>query len=529
AMLSARLGPGNPVADHYVYAICGDGDLMEGVSAEAASFAGHNRLGRLVVLYDDNGITIDGKTTISFSGEDVTRRFEGYGWQVQAVDGRDREGIDRALGAARAERDRPSLIRVRTTIGYGAPKKAGTSAVHGAALGEEELLAAKRNLGWPESPRFLVPEDVRAFFARLAQERRAEADARRGQERAWRARSPEGARLLDAHASRALPPDLRARLLEGADGADSTRKLGSFLIQKAAALVPALAGGSADLNESNLTELKGAGSVEPGRFGGRNVHFGVREHAMGSIANGMAYDGLHLPFAATFLVFADYMRPPVRLAALSGIQVIYVWTHDSILLGEDGPTHQPVEHLTALRAIPNLHLVRPADGLETALAWAHALERRGGPTGLVLTRQKLPRVARAGFDPEAAARGGYLVQEAPGATLTVMATGSELPLAQAALEILARKGVAARLVSVPCLACLEAQPEEYREALLPRSHRLCAVEAGRGTEWWRWVGRDGLVVGVERFGASAPEKALAEAYGLTPAAVATKIERWLAV
>jgi transketolase len=310
---------------------------------------------------------------------------------------------------------------------------------------------------------------------------------------------------------------------------DSTRKLSSAVIQRAAALVPALAGGSADLAESNLTDIKGGGSVAAGSYAARNIHFGIREHAMGAIANGLAYDGFFLPFAATFLIFSDYMRPAVRLAALSRLAVTFVFTHDSIFLGEDGPTHQPVEHLSALRAIPNLHLVRPADGPETALAWTHALTRRDGPTALVLTRQKLAKVVRpGGFDPDLAARGGYVVREAKGATVTVVASGSELSLCQAALGLLAQKGLEARLVSMPCLTCFEAQPEEYREEVLPRSHQIAAVEAARGIEWWRWVGRDGLVVGIDRFGASAPEKALAEAYGLTPAKVADKIERWLA-
>jgi transketolase len=287
-------------------------------------------------------------------------------------------------------------------------------------------------------------------------------------------------------------------------------------------------GGSADLAESNLTDIKGGGAVAAGNYNARNIHFGIREHAMGAIANGLAYEGFFLPFAATFLVFSDYMRPAVRLAALSRLQVTYVWTHDSIFLGEDGPTHQPVEHLTALRAIPNLHVVRPADGPETALAWSHALARREGPTALVLTRQKLSRIARpGGFDPDRAARGGYVVREAKGATVTVAASGSEVALAQAALELLSQKGIEARLVSMPCLACFEAQPEDYREEVLPRSHRIAAVEAASGLEWWRWVGRDGLVVGIDGFGASAPEKALAEAYGLTPAKVAERIERWL--
>jgi transketolase len=527
ALLSARLGPGNPLADHHVYAICGDGDLMEGVSAEAASFAGHHRLGRLVYLYDDNGITIDGKTSITFSGEDVSRRFEAYGWHVQSVDGRDHEGISRALDAAKAELTRPSLIRVRTTIGFGAPKKAGTSGVHGAALGEEELAATRRNLRWPDGPRFLVPEDVRAFWREVQAERRAAREAWDAGEARWRAAQPEAAKLLDAHVRREVPGDLRARLLEGADGGDATRKLSSAVLQKAAALVPSLVGGSADLAESNLTDIKGGGTFGPAQPAGRNIPYGVREHAMGAIANGLAYDGLFIPFSGTFLVFSDYMRPPVRLAALSRLQAIYVWTHDSIFLGEDGPTHQPVEQLTALRAIPNLHVVRPADGLETAAAWAHALERRDGPTALVLTRHKVAKIARpASFDAALLARGGYVVEEAPGATLTVVATGSEVATVQAALPLLASRGLAARLVSIPCLECFEAQPAAYREAVLPPTHRIAVVEAARGLEWWRHAGRDGLVIGIDRFGASAPEKALAEAFGLTPARIAERIERW---
>ena len=526
AMLSARLGPGNPVEDHFVYAIVSDGDLMEGVAAEAASFAGHNRLGRLIYLYDDNEVTIDGRTSIAFTGEDVTKRFEGYGWHVQTVDGRDHDGIDRAISAAKQD-PRPSLVRVRTTIGYGAPKKQGTSGVHGAPLGEEELKAAKENLGWPLEPRFLVPDDVQAFWQETVAAKQADAARRREAERAWRAENADDAAILDAHLQRTLPADLRQKLLDGLDVADSTRKLSNVVIQKAAALVPALVGGSADLAESNLTDIKGGGAVAPCAYNARNIHYGIREHAMGAIANGMAYEQLFVPFCATFLQFADYMRPPIRLAALSKLQTIFVYTHDSIFLGEDGPTHQPIEHLTALRAIPELHVVRPGDGLETALGWAHALERKDGPTALILSRQKLAKIARpTGFDAAAVAKGGYVVQDAPGATLTVIATGSELATAQAALELLAKQGIAARLVSIPCLACFEAQPASYRDTVVPRSHRVAVVEAARGLEWWRYAGRDGLVVGIDRFGASAPEKALAEEYGLTPAKVAEKIAAW---
>ncbi|HSN90653.1 MAG TPA: transketolase [Anaeromyxobacteraceae bacterium] len=529
AMLAAKLGPGSPLAEPYVYAVVSDGDLMEGVAAEAASFAGHNRLGRLVYLYDDNEITIDGRTSIAFTGENVSERFEGYGWHVQSVDGRDHAGIDRAIAAARAELGKPSLVRVRTTIGFGSPGKAGKSSVHGAPLGEDELKATKRNLGWPEDARFLVPEDVRAFFGALSTERAEGARAAKAKEKAWRAANPEKAALLDAHVERWVPEKLEERLLEGAAGADATRKLSHAAIQKAAPLVPALVGGSADLAESNLTDIKGAGSFSPENPAGRNVHYGIREHAMGAIMNGLAYDGLFIPFGGTFLQFADYMRPSVRLAALSKLQAVYVWTHDSIFLGEDGPTHQPVEHLTALRAIPELHVVRPCDGEEVAVAWAHALQRRDGPTALVLTRQKLAAVKRdGGFDAAAVRRGGYVVSAPKDAGFTVVATGSEVPLAQAALELLAKKGLPGRLVSVPCRECFEAQGADVRDAVVPPALPVAVVEASRGLEWWKLAGRSGLVIGIDRFGASAPEKALAEAYGFTPGQVAGRIERWLA-
>jgi transketolase len=293
--------------------------------------------------------------------------------------------------------------------------------------------------------------------------------------------------------------------------------------------VPALVGGSADLAESNLTDIKGAGGVAAGSYAARNVHYGIREHAMGSLANGLAYDGAHIPFVGTFFVFSDYMKPPVRIAALAGLQTIYVWTHDSIFLGEDGPTHQPIEHLTAARAIPNLHVVRPADGLETALAWAHALTRREGPTALVLTRQKIAKIERPlGFDPAKVARGGYVVADPPGAKVTLVATGSELATAQGAAALLATQGILARLVSVPCLTCFEAQPEAVRREVIPAGQRVAVVEAGRALEWWRIAGSDGLVLGIDGFGASAPEKALAETYGFTPEKVAARVRAWLA-
>ena len=528
AMLSARLGPGNPVEDHFVYAMCGDGDMMEGVASEAASFAGHNKLGRLICLYDDNGITIDGKTTVSFSREDVTRRFEAYGWQVQAVDGRDQDGIDRALAAAKADLSRPSLIRVKTVIGFGSPKKAGTAAAHGAALGEEELQATKKALGWPESPRFLVPDDVRALWGEVLLEKAAQKAAWTARAEAWRREHPDRSRLLDAHLARAVPEDLAARLFAELPPPDSTRKVGGALVQKIAALVPSFVSGSADLFESTNNEVKGGGAVSAENYAGRNLFFGVREHAMGAIANGLAYDGLFIPAVATFLQFLDYMRSPVRLAALSKVQTVFVYTHDSIFLGEDGPTHQPVEHLTTLRAVPGVEVWRPADPAEAAAAWAAALARKDGPSALILTRQKLAPVKRDGaVDPQALLRGGYAVSAPAAASFAVLATGSEVPLAQAALEALAQKGKVGRLVSVPCLERFLAQPAAWRDQVLPPGLPVAAVEAARGIEWWRLIGRDGLLLGIDRFGESAPEKALAELFGFTPAKVAERLESWL--
>jgi transketolase len=527
AILSARLGAGNPVEDHFTYAIVSDGDLMEGVAAEAASFAGHHRLGRLIYLYDDNGITIDGTTGLTFAGEDVTRRFEAYGWQVQAVEGRDHDAIDRAIEAAKAD-PRPSLVRVKTVIGYGSPKKAGTSGAHGAPLGDDELKATKEALGWPVEPRFLVPDDVRAYFGRVGAQKQALKRAWSAKAEAWRAQHPVEAALLEAHVTRWVPERIQERLLEAGPGADATRKLSAAALNRAAPLVPSLLGGSADLAESNLTEIKGGGVFSAKQLDGRNIPYGIREHAMGAIANGLSYDGLHIPFVATFLQFADYMRPAVRLAALARLQVAYVWTHDSIFLGEDGPTHQPVEHLTALRCIPNLHVVRPVDGEEVAVAWAHALTRRDGPTALILTRQKLAPVVRdGGFDAAKAARGGYVVASPAGARFTVIATGSEVPLAAAALALLAGKGLPGRLVSMPCLQCFEAQDAAWRDQVLPPGLPIAAIEAAVGLEWWKLTGRDGLVIGIDRFGASGPEKALAEAYGFTPAQVAGRLEQWL--
>ncbi len=519
--LAARFNrPGHTVVDHHTYAIASDGDLMEGVAAEAASLAGHLGLGRLVVLYDDNLVSLAGKAALSFS-EDVPRRFEGYGWHTQVVpDGNDLEAVEKALRDARAESERPSLIAVRTIIGYGAPKKAGSHEAHGEPLGEDELRAAKQALGWPLEPAFLIPP------AALARFREAEARGARWQAE-WQGRFDAWARAF---------PDLAAewrdgqaeRLSAGWDAAlptfppgtpVATRDASGAALQAISPRLPALIGGDADLAPSTKTLVKGAGSFLRGSYEGRHLHFGVREHGMGAISNGIAYHGGLIVFCGTFFNFSDYMRPAVRLAALSELPVIYVWTHDSIGLGEDGPTHQPVEQLAALRAMPNLVVIRPGDGAETVVAWRVALERRHGPTALVLTRQKIPVLDRSAFAPADGARqGAYVLADAPGGRpeIVLIGTGSELALVAQAQATLVQEGVRARVVSMPSWELFEAQPPEYRERVLPPDvKRRLAVEAGSPFGWERWLGHDGAMLGVSRYGASAPGEVNMREYGFT--------------
>ena len=531
----ARFGPDGP-GNHLVYGIVSDGDLMEGISAEAGSLAGHLGLGNLIYLYDDNRITIDGSTTLAFS-EDVAARFTAQRWHVQTLeDGNDSAALARALEAARAETERPSLIILRTTIGYGSPNLAGTSKTHGAPLGPDEARATKEALGWPLEPDFLVPDDVRAFFAeRIAAKRaeRAELDARFLR---WRAADPERAARWDAMRAKQVPAGLADELVRAVEGKKAaTRKHSGAVIQIAAQQLPWLIGGSADLAESNNTNVKGGGDVGPAAgagvdpFAGRNLHFGVREHAMGALSNGIALDGTFVPYAATFLIFSDYLRPALRLAALMQQRVIYVFTHDSIFLGEDGPTHQPIEHLDALRAIPNLTVFRPADGVETAMAWAWALERARGPVALALTRQDVPALVRpSGFAPADVWRGGYAVVPAAKPDVVLVASGSEVALAVDTAAKLAADGITARVLSMPSLELWAEQPEEWRRSLLPGDDTpVVAVEAARGDSYWRWVGPRGLVVGIDRFGASAPFGALAEYFGFTPDQLAERVRKHL--
>jgi len=518
-------GPGN----HFVYGIVSDGDLMEGISAEAGSLAGHWRLGNLIYLYDDNQITIDGPTSLCFS-EDVHKRFEAQRWHVQEIDGEDVAGLDVALAAARAESERPSLIITRTVIGRGSAV-AGSSKAHGSPLGADNVREAKQRVGWPDQELF-VPKDVRAYFAERAAAKRTERAARDAELASWRRAQTAAAAAWDSARARRVPDDLDAVLAEGRDGvADATRNHGAVMLERVNAAMPYLIGGSADLAGSNAPPiLKGQGTIGDTSGGadfyaGTNVHFGVREHAMGAITNGIALDGTLRPYCGTFLIFSDYVRPSLRLAALMGVPSLFVFTHDSIYLGEDGPTHQPIEQLDALRAIPNLHVFRPADGLETAAAYAWIARHLSGPSLLALSRQKLPALPRArALTREVFARGAYAVRDPAHAQVILVASGSEVSLACDAAEKLHAENVAARVVSLPCLELFLAQPEAVRHALIPPDGPpVVAIEAARGQSLRGLVGTRGFVYGIDRFGASAPYTDLAEFFGFTPDRVCARV------
>ena len=516
--------PGHDIIDHWTYTLCSDGDLQEGIASEAASLAGHLRLRKLVALYDDNGIQLDGPTSMAWS-EDVVARFKAYGWTATRVeDGNDIEAIGRAIEAAR-EDDRPSLIAVRTHIGYGSPHRQDSQKAHGQPLGEDEVRLVKEAYGWDPDKTFYEPPEAVELFRRAIPAGDALVEAWHESFDAYRTAFPDLAAELQRRLDGRLADGWDAGLKTYAVGEEiATRNASQETIQALAGPVPELFGGAADLSESNLTDVKSGGDFGPDEAG-RNLRFGVREHAMGGAANGIAYHGGFIPYVGTFLTFSDYMRGSVRLAALSGLQVIYVWTHDSIGLGEDGPTHQPVEHYAALRAIPNLWFVRPGDANEAAAAWALALERGAddpsGPVALSLTRQKLPTLAgTAEKAREGLRRGGYVLREASGGPDAVkailMGTGSELQLAFGAAEALERDGVPARVVSLPCWERFELQDAAYRESVLPRSVRArVAVEAGVSLGWERWVGDEGAIVGLDHFGASAPAGTIFEKFGFT--------------
>ena len=512
--------PDHAIIDHNTYFIASDGDLMEGVSHESASYAGHARLGKIVGFYDDNHITIEGNTSLTYS-DDVQRRFEGYHWHVQRVDdANDLDAIDAAIVAAKAEKERPSLIIVRSHIGYGSPHKHDTAEAHGSPLGEDEIKLTKQALGYPSlEPFYVAPEALAQWRNIGARGAPLESDWQRRYD-SYKAAHPDVAAELERR--------LRGDLLDGwedliptftaENGNIASRAASGMVINAIALKIPELIGGSADLSSSTNTIVKDAPSFGPDDHGGRNFHFGIREHGMGSIMNGIALHGGVIPYGATFLIFSDYMRPPIRLAAIMKIQTIYVYTHDSIGLGEDGPTHQPVEQLSTLRAVPNITVIRPADASETAEAWRAAIKHRNGPVALVLTRQKLGFIDRTKYAAAAGlAHGAYVLADTPGGApqIVLMSSGSEVALIIEAQQRLATEGIRARAVSMPSHELFARRPIEYRNSVLPVGVKRIAIEAAHPMSWYRWVGDDGVILGIERFGASAPYKEIYEHLGLT--------------
>lgn len=532
--LAARFNrPAFEILNHFTYGIVSDGDLMEGVSHEAASLAGHLKLGKLIYLYDDNHISIEGSTDLTFT-EDRLSRFKAYDWHTEYVeDGNDLDAIESAIIRAQEETERPSLIAVRTHIGFGSPNKQDTAAAHGSPLGEEELVLTKRNLGWPEEPAFYIPEKARDNFRQAVSNGRAMEQEWRSLFENYKQAYPEMAAVWDKL--------VEGELLEGWERsipsfpADekgmATRTASGKVLNDMAPFLLNLIGGSADLAPSNMTRLKESDDFQAGNYVGRNIRFGVREHVMGSILNGMSLHGGLVPYGGTFLIFSDYMRPPIRLAALMGLQVIYVFTHDSIGLGEDGPTHQPIEQLAALRAIPNLTVIRPCDANETAEAWRMALKRKDGPVALALTRQNVPTLDREIYAPaESLSHGAYVLKEAgdSGPEAILIASGSEVTIALEAAEKLEEDGVKTRVVSMPSWELFEQQSADYRERVFPDGVKArVAIEAGISQGWHRYVGQAGEVVGIDHFGASAPFNVLYEQFGLTPDCVVEAAKRIL--
>ncbi len=530
--------PGHEIVDHWTYVIASDGDMMEGVQSESASLAGHQGLGKLVVLYDSNRISIDGSTDLAFT-EDVAQRYTAYGWDVHQANGNDVDSVVTAIESARGVRSKPSLIVVTTNIGYGAPTKQDTAEAHGAPLGEKEARAAKERLGLPVDETFWVPADVRSHLSAVE---RGSALRAAWVERfeAYRAAHPELARRFASEQRRELPEGWLGALPAFEAGKSvATRGASGEVLNALASVVPNLLGGSADLTESNNTEIKGAERLTRTNPGGRYIHYGVREHAMGSMMNGISLHGGIRPYGGTFLIFSDYMRPSIRLGALLEQPVIYVFTHDSIGLGEDGPTHQPIEQLMSLRLIPHVQVIRPADATETAMAWRMALERKHGPTALVLTRQKLVTFDRSesgGHAPaEGVLRGGYILLEAEsvgrpvGPAVLLIGTGSEVHVCIAARARLAEDGIPARVVSMPCVTQFESQPESYRETVLPSSVQArVVVEAGATRGWGAIAGPHGMIVGLDRFGASAPGETVMKELGFTAENVTARAKASLA-
>jgi transketolase len=515
---------------HRIYGIVSDGDLMEGISSETASIAGHLGLGNIIYIYDDNRITIDGGTEKTFS-EDVGMRFQAFGWHTVRIDGHDRSAITKAIQEGIDEEEKPTLILARTHIGYKSPKQDDSSS-HGSPLGEEEVIATKENLGWPLEPTFYVPEEVYSLFENRVEDLKKEYNTWEEDFSAWQQRHPRLAGDWQKMLKKEMPDDIADRFLKAIPTEPhATRIHSGSILQEAAEIIPGLYGGSADLGSSVKTFIQNEGDIGSGQFSGRNLHFGIREHGMGGIINGMALYGGFIPYGSTFFVFSDYMRPSIRLSAIMEIQVIWIFSHDSIFVGEDGPTHQPIEHLASLRAIPNLIVMRPADGIETAMCWAHALEEKERPTALILTRQRVPNLDRPkGFNPKKIQKGGYILSKESGAApdFIVVATGSEVGLAVECKEILESEGKSVRLVSMPSLDIFQEQPEKYRNTIIPHNDTpVVVVEAGVAQGWYGLTRARILFIGMDRFGESAPHQDLVEKFGFTVEKVVEKIRNWM--
>jgi transketolase len=532
--LAARFNrPGHEIIDHHIYSIVSDGDLMEGVSHEAASLAGHLKLGNIIYFYDDNHISIDGSTDLTFT-ENRVDRFKAYGWHVQSVeDGNDIEAIEKAIRAAQKEKDRPSLISVRTHIGYGSPNKQDTASAHGEPLGAEELKLTKENLGWPLEPEFFIPEEALKHLRQALEKGKAWEGEWKDRFKAYEKAHPELAAECQRWMRGQLPDGWEKEIpsFRADPKGVATRVASGTVLSAVAPIFPNLIGGSADLAPSNKTFVKGGEVFQGGQYAGRNFHFGVREHGMGSVMNGMALHGGVIPYGGTFLIFSDYMRPPIRLAAMMGLKVIYIFTHDSIGLGEDGPTHQPIEQLAALRAIPNLTVLRPCDANETAEAWRFALQHMEGPVALALTRQGLPILDRKEFaSAKDLHKGGYVLRDDGDKQpdIILMGSGSEVHVAIEAANKLREKGIAARVVSMPSWELFDKQPEAYRDQVLPPEiNTRVAVEAAATQGWHRYLGNQAAVIGLDHFGASAPYKILYEKFGVTADRVVEKALRLL--
>ncbi len=503
---------------HNIYGIVSDGDLMEGVTAEAASLAGHWKLDNLIYVYDDNDISIGGHTDICFT-EDVPARFRAYGWKVYEVDGHDFDQLRTALTAARDQKEAPALICAHTKIGFGSPNKNNTAEVHGAPLGREELELSKKNLGWTHAEEFFVDPDVRVFCQQVIDQNQKTAGAWEQSFKDWQKSNVQLATKLQTQLSKEISAELENELFAelGKIEKDATRNISGKAIQVIAKHLPGFAGGSADLEPSTKTLIKDSGDVEAGSFVHSNLRYGVREHAMGSIANGFAYSGGWFPYTATFLVFSDYMRPPMRLAALSHLQSLFIFTHDSFFVGEDGPTHQPIEHLSVLRAIPRLDVYRPADGLETAACYISSLKRQNHPAALLFTRQAIPALQReAGVGPAEIAKGGYVVAKSEVSDLVLIASGSEVSLAQESAKALEEnQGIKARVVSIPCLEIFLEQDLAYQEKVIPNSATKVLIEAGSSWGWGNVLGKDVVYITKDSYGASAPDKVLAKEFGFS--------------